>query len=275
MTGWRHLQDIQPSPYRNSIGEIGILDVSASSHAAAAIILAAGVGRRLNGTEDRPKILLEFGGSTLLARHLTALRSHGVDHVSITVGHQQALIRAEVARLGLTDRVSFVENPRYREGSLVSLAVQGAWLRGGTPVLLMDGDVLYDQRMIASLLDAPGENILLLDREIEPGDEPVKICFRGDKIVDFRKRPEHVHDRHGESVGFFRFSAAMAAALAERCDAYVQSGQTGVEYEEAIRDLILAEPARFSAVDITALPWVEIDFPADVQRARNEILPQL
>ena len=139
----------------------------------------------------------------------------------------------------------------------------------------MDGDVLYDARMIAALIEAPGENVLLLDREIEPGDEPVKICFRGDTIVDFRKRPEHAHDRHGESVGFFRFSPATAAALADRCDAHLAAGRAALEYEEAIRDLILAEPARFAAADVTALPWVEIDFPADVARARDEILPLL
>ena len=241
---------------------------------ASAIILAAGVGRRLGG-DDRPKILLEFGGRTLLARHLAALGHHGITRVDITVGHQRALIEAEVARLGWSGRVRFTENPRYREGSLVSLSVQAERLRAGQPVLLMDGDVLYDRRMLAPLVEEGGENLLLLDRNIEPGDEPVKICLRGETIVDFRKAPEHPHDRHGESVGFFRFSAGTAAALADRCDAYVAAGRTQVEYEEAIRDLILAEPARFRAVDITALPWTEIDFPEDVTRAREEILPQL
>ena len=246
-----------------------------STRPASAIILAAGIGRRLGETQDGPKILLEFGGQSLLSRHLDALAKNGVSDVSITVGHRRELIEAEVARLGWAGRVSFVANPRYREGSLVSLHVQGDRLRAGHPVLVMDGDVLYDRRMIAALIEAPGENILLLDREIEPGDEPVKICFQGDRIVDFRKRPEHAHDRHGESVGFFRFSAASATALADRCASYVADGRTEVEYEEAIRDLILAEPARFQAADVTALPWVEIDFPADVSRAREEILPQL
>lgn len=233
------------------------------------------MGRRLNVAHDRPKILLEFGGRTLLARHLAALERHGVGDVHITVGYQHALIEAEVERLGWSDRVRFVHNPRYREGSLVSLSVQEAALRKGRPVLLMDGDVLYDPRIIGALIDAPGENILLLDRDIEPGDEPVKICFQGDTIVDFRKQPEHAHDRHGESVGFFRFSAETAAALAERALSLVNAGRAELEYEEAIRDLILAEPARFRAVDITALPWIEIDFEADILRARNDILPQL
>ena len=120
-----------------------------------AIILAAGVGRRLGAADDRPKVLLEFGGRTLLARHLEALRTHGVDDVSITVGHRRELIEAELPRLGWRGRLELVENPRYREGSLVSLWAQSARLRAGRPVLLLDGDVLYDERMIGSLLRAP------------------------------------------------------------------------------------------------------------------------
>ena len=240
-----------------------------------AIILAAGVGRRLGPAHGWPKILLEFGGRTLLERHLAALRTCGVEKVSITVGHGRELIEAEAERLGWRDRVSFVHNARFREGSLVSLWAQSARLREGSPLLLMDGDVLYDSRMIARLLAAPGENVLLVDRDIEPGDEPVKICFRGARIVDFRKRPVHTHDWHGESVGFFRFSGAAAAALADRCAAYVEEGRADLEYEEAIRDLILADPDRFGAADVTALPWIEIDFEADVARARTEILPLL
>lgn len=241
----------------------------------AAIILAAGVGRRLGNAGDGPKVLLEFAGQSLLARHLAALEAQGVHEVSITVGHQRERIAAAVTRLGWGGRITLVENPRFREGSLISLAAQAARLRAGQPVLLMDGDVLYDPRMIADLLAAPGESSLLVDREIEPGDEPVKICFRDGRIVDFRKKPEHPHTWFGELVGFFRFSAAMAAALADRCEAYVAAGRGDLEYEEAIRDLILAAPERFDAADISALPWIEIDFEEDVARARRDILPQL
>jgi len=249
--------------------------VPPATRVSSAIILAAGVGRRLGAAGDRPKVLLEFGGRTLLARHLEALRAHGVEDISVTVGHRRELIESELSRLGWRGRLELVENHRYREGSLVSLWAQSARLRARRPVLLLDGDVLYDERMIGSLLRAPCENALLVDRGIEPGDEPVKVCFRGGTIVDFRKRPERACDWHGESVGFFRFSAAMSAALADRCAAYVAAGRTELEYEEAIRDLILAEPDRFGAADVSALPWIEIDFQGDVLRARREVLPQL
>ena len=238
----------------------------------AAIILAAGIGRRLG--RAAPKITLSFGGKSLLKRHIAALHENGVTDIALTIGHRGDLIRDELTRLGLSERVTLIDNPRYREGSMVSLWMQRARLASGATVLLMDGDVLYDWRMIGRLLQAAPENVLLFDQAIEPGDEPVKICLRGEVIVDFAKLPEHAHERHGESVGFFRLSANMAVALAARATAYVEAGG-GAEYEAALRDLILAHPDRFGCEDISDLPWTEIDFEEDVARARQEILPQL
>jgi choline kinase len=239
-----------------------------------AVILAAGVGRRLGF--DGPKVLLSFGGRSLLQRHLENLTAEGVRQIRITVGHLADRIRAEVERLGYADRVIFVDNPRYTEGSLVSLAVQGEALRSGAPILLMDGDVLCDRRMFARLLGSPLDNTLLVDREFDPGDEPVKICFdAAGGIVDFRKTPETPGIRHGESVGFFRLSPQVSRALADRCEVYLAQDRTRVEYEEAIRDLLLADPRAFGAEDVTDLPWTEIDFHEDVDRARTVILPQL
>lgn len=235
-----------------------------------AILLAAGVGKRLGGTHSGPKVLLAFDGRTLIDRHLEALTANGIDDVVVTVGYEADAVRKTIA-----GRAGTMPNPDYRRGSLISLWVQRKRLRAGRPVLLMDGDVLYDARLIERLLAAPGEAVLLVDRELETGDEPVKVCFRDGKMVDFRKRPEHAHDWHGESVGFFKFSAAMAAALADACDRYMAAGRGDVEYEEAIRDLMLAAPERFAHVDVTDLAWTEIDFPEDVAKARDVVLPQL
>jgi choline kinase len=245
------------------------------------VLLAAGVGRRLGENYEGPKALLAFDGRSLLRRHMEALAANDIRRLSITIGYQGSKLReavAEVLRLpGLQNlSVSFVENPEYRKGSLVSLLAQRGVLDAGAPVLLMDGDVLYDARMIERLLSGPGEGVLLVDRELEPGDEPVKICFDGaGQIVDFRKVPTRPHAWFGESVGFFRFSADLAARLAQRCAWYVAQGEVDTEYEEAIRDLILQTPDRFAAADVSDLPWTEIDFPEDVVKARDVVLPQL
>ncbi|GIL40813.1 NTP transferase domain-containing protein [Roseiterribacter gracilis] len=239
-----------------------------------ALILAAGIGRRLG--QDDPKVLLDVGGQSLLARHLDLLHRSGVRKVTVVVGHQAQKLRDAIEAVtppGLT--VTTIENPTFTEGSVVSLDAAHAVMTAGSPVLLMDGDVLYDHRMLDRLLETPHENAFLTDRGLEPGDEPVKLCIAGDRIVDFRKKPVATYDWHGESVGFFKFSAAIAAELATRARAYVAGGRRKDEYEEAIRDMILADATRFGWVDVTDLPWTEIDFPEDAARARVEILPEL
>jgi choline kinase len=39
--------------------------------------------------------------------------------------------------------------------------------------------------------------------------------------------------------------------------------------------VLLGAPKSFGYEDVTGLPWIEIDFPEDVVRARDEILPNL
>ena len=240
-----------------------------------ALVLAAGVGRRLGAVHQGPKMLLAFGGRSLLERRLAALAACGVEEVRITVGHGSDRLRDEVARLRPPLDVRFVDNPRYREGSLVSLAVQREALTSGRPVLVMDGDVLHDARMVARLWEGGAENTLLMDPELEPGDEPVKVCLRAGRIVDFRKAPDDPGERHGESVGFFRLSPQTAAELSDRCDAKIAAGGASLEYEEALRDLMLADPGRWGVAEVGDLPWTEIDFEQDVARARDHVLPQL
>ncbi len=240
-----------------------------------AIMLAAGVGRRLGAGDAAPKILLDIGGRSLLQRHLGLLEQAGVARLTLVVGYNAAQVRAALGAADTTLDVTLVDNPDFREGSVVSLWTARAALREGRPVLLMDADVLYDGRLLARLVESAHGDCLLLDRNIEPGDEPVKLCVRDGAIVDFRKKPTEKYDWHGESVGFFRLSPRAARELADRVEDYVASGRRAQEYEEPIRDMIQAsDPHRFGFEDITSLPWTEIDFPEDVTKARA-LLPEL
>lgn len=246
-----------------------------------AIILAAGVGARLGANaDDRPKALLQFDGATLLARHMETLTAAGVSEIAIGVGFRADLIEAELQAISPSIPVRLVANDRYRDGSIVTLWCMRFEMTGADDILLMDADVLYDRKMITTLLGSGHDNCLLYDGDFEPGDEPVKICVRDGRIVDFRKKIETEYDHCGESVGFFRLSPATAGALVSRADAYVSAGRIDQPYEEAIRDLLLEAPQTgskggFGYEDVTGVPWVEIDFPEDIERAKNEILPRV
>ena len=245
-----------------------------------AILLAAGRGLRLQQPTDAelPKCLLEFGGRTLLQRHLELLGRAAVSEVVLALGFRHEAIEAHVRQLAAAPRISTVLNPRFELGSVLSLHAAAAALTAGGDVLLMDADVLYHERIMRALTAGPPPcNRLLIDREFEPGDEPVKVCVRNGVPLELRKRPDPSlsYDTIGESVGFFRFSNPAARRLAAIVGDYVNSGRAAQPHEEAVRDLLREASQPFEVSDITGAPWIEIDFPADLRRAREQILPRL
>lgn len=241
-----------------------------------AVILAAGIGQRLQGSgHNGPKCMLAFDGVTLLERHLHCLDKLGIEDISICVGYQAEKIANLLSGSLIGKNVQLIMNPDYRSGSIVSLWTTRDKLRHTEDVILMDADVLYTPAIIERLLTSHIANCLLMDREFEAGDEPLKICLNNGRIVEFRKQiaSNLVYTACGESVGFFRFTPEVGAHLAEFTEQYVSEGRRDEPYEEAIRDLVLAYGTVFGVEDITGLPWTEIDFPEDIVRAREEILP--
>lgn len=237
-------------------------------------MLAAGVGRRLNGRHP-PKPLLRIGGKSLLERHIEVLRSR-VDHLLLVVGHREMELRGEVERLGAGDFVRLQRNPDYIHGSILSLWCARASLTGSDDVLIMDADVLYHPSLIDRLIAAPRRDCLLLDRDFEPGEEPVKVGVSKGQVVEFGKLIDGAGlDLLGEWPGFIKLSTAAGAALVEVMQAFAAAGRSEAPMEDAVRELILRRPGLLAWEDVTGLPWIEIDFVQDLQRARREILPRI
>jgi len=244
-----------------------------------AIILAAGRGSRLAGQnpDGQPKCLLQFGGHSLMARHLSNLCLLGVERAHLVVGFEADRVIDHIGRLASRPDVAFHYNPRFEQGSVVSLQAARETLLGGEEVLLMDADVLYHPEILARLVRSAHADCFLLDRNFVAGDEPVKIAVRDGVMVDFRKKlaRDLRRDYLGESVGFFRFGPACAARVARECARFESEGLTDAPHEEALREVLLESPGSFAFEDVTGLPWIEIDFPEDVSRARDVVLPAI
>jgi choline kinase len=96
-------------------------------------------------------------------------------------------------------------------------------------------------------------------------------------MVEFRKHldPGLEYDEVGESVGFFRFGAQAAGLIADECARFEAEGLGDAPHEEALRNVLLRHPGLFAFEDVSGLPWIEIDFPGDVVRARDKVLPAI
>lgn len=238
-----------------------------------AIILAAGVGHRLAPLTDRqPKCLVPVGGRSLLERMLEALETVGTREALLVVGHGKEQIRARIgSRFGLLV-VSYVENPDYTKGSLLSL--RSAWEALDGDILVMDADVLFPTELLRRLMDSPPTSALLLDRGFTETGEEVKLYAQGPRVVAMGKKiAPPPHDTVGEGVGFFKCGASHTEALRGCIEEVRRTAGDAVEYEDALDRLL--RRAEVGWVDVGGLAWTEIDFPEDLRRAEREVLPRI
>jgi choline kinase len=245
-----------------------------------AIMYAAGVGMRLKSTfGERPKILLEFGGKSLLEWHLVRLTEAGVKNLTLVTGYQRQLIEQSLPALRERYQMNLatLNNPDFTEGSILSLAASIPALQSlpaGEPVLLMDADVLYPADFLRRLIASPHRTALLIDREFSTADDdPVLVPIAKGRPFDFVKKWKGEAETIGESIGFFKVSADDVRELISLTQTMSVGAGRSASYDDVLRKMVQA--GRFGHEDVTAFPWTEIDFPEDVERAINEVLPSI
>ena len=243
-----------------------------------AIMLAAGSGSRLskNDKNHPPKCLLTFDGKSLLARHIEVLKFCGIKKLTLVIGYRADDITAEVSKIDNSSFVETIINPEYLEGSIVSLSYAIKTMRSGTDILFMDADVLYHSDLIQRLSSSTKDCHILYDSGYEPGDDPVLLCLNGKRIVDFKKKANMICDRIGEWPGFVKWSSQAAIEISNIIERRINSGQVKLPCEDAFREYMLkSNTQNIYCDDITGIPWIEIDFPEDIDRAHNLILPAI
>ena len=233
-----------------------------------AIILAAGVGRRM-GPNARPKCLMPIGGRTLLRRSLEALQAAGVAHVVVVVGYQAPAVAAEARAHAGGLRLTLLENPRYREGAILSLWT--AREQFTDDLLIMDADVLYAPALLDRLMASSSRNCLLVDGASTDTGEEQMVLGRAGRALQITKQPSARDQQDltmfGESVGFLKLGSEAAGRLRALLEERVRAGQVMIEHEQVYPALFAELPVGYERVD--HLPWIEIDTPDDLARAER------
>jgi len=236
-----------------------------------AIILAAGVGKRLKGTTEEPKCLLKINGLTLMERYLGALEKAGILDVVIVVGYGKEKIIEHVQNLNFPCGIKFIENPDFHKGSILSLYRAIGELSGD--VLLMDGDVYFEPEILNRLVNGEQGNLLAVDTTSNSTGEEMMVGIKGGQILDIKRKLLGDFDVTGEAVGFYRFDARASTELREILEEHVEAGEHNLGYEDILP--FLFQKLNFSPVVIDSLRWVEIDFKEDISRAESlgDIMP--
>ena len=152
---------------------------------------------------------------------------------------------------------------------MCSLWLAREWVKG--PFLLLNCDLLFHPDIIDRVLEDSG-NILVYDSTSSGGREQTKVAIRERRVLDLGKDVPNGAAR-GESLGLLKFDADGARALFESVEALMQQGHEKTWVTEAVRTTCSTVP--IFAVNVAGLPWVEVDFPYDLDQARRVVWPAM
>ena len=237
-----------------------------------AIILAAGVGKRLlTVSQGRPKCLIEVGKRSLLDRYLQYLSECGIQETTIVIGYQHDVLRSAFGNKAYGMNLTYLVNEDYEQGNVKSLWIAIQVMDSDT--LLMDADVLFHPMILHRLLDSSYPTVLAMDETVTQCDEECMVVAREGRVVALTKQVTMPYDQIGEGVGFLKVHASHLPYLKSVVQACIERGAVNMEYEDALGDFFARVFVGYEKIG--GFPWIEIDFPEDVTRAKEIILPQL
>jgi choline kinase len=231
-----------------------------------AVLLCAGAATRLRPlTDDRPKCLLEVGGETILARAVRLLLKAGAKELVIATGYRQEDVHMAMA--GCSAKVIFCHNADFaRTQNAVSLHLCARAVAGRS-FFKLDGDVLFSGAVLERLSADEAPLSVAVERRDDLGDEEMKVLAEGSAIRAFGKKLDP-RRAAGESIGIEKLDETASGSLFRALDAKVARGHTDLYYEDVYGELVAAGMSAH-LVDVTDLPWIEVDTAEDLARARQ------
>ena len=230
-----------------------------------AVILAAGLGSRLGALKgDGPKGFLQPKGlgESLVGRSIRLLLECGISEVIIVSGFRAEYyerLALEINASFKTPKIRVIKNEAYENtGSAKSLECAKAFLKEDT--LVLESDLLYEKRMLETIINHPNKNLILSSSATESGDEVFLECDDAilPRLVALSKNKKDLDHIDGELVGICKLSREVFFDLDfnKACDyEYLLVGLEALKIEDGI--------------------WCEIDDKEHLQRAEQSIIPRL
>ena len=233
-----------------------------------ALILAAGLGSRLRPQTKTPKPLTWVLGLTLAERVVCTLLDAGIRRIIVTLGHEAETVRAHFCAIARRRSVTidFIEARGWEQGNGAS-ALAAKDRTGEAPFLLVMIDHLFDPAIARALAGDPpaaGEMRLAVDRDkdgIFDLDDVTRVKIGGGRIQQIEKT---LDDWDAGDTGVMLCTSGLFEGL-ERAAARNEHGLS-----DGLR--VLAGEGRAGTVDVTGMPWLDVDTPDALREAERRLM---
>lgn len=228
-----------------------------------AVIIAAGMGTRLG--QGQHKCLTPVHGRPLINHILEALAVNGVREAWVVTGWEGAALQQALGPRRCKVRLHCVHNPDYARGNGISVRLGVEALPAGEEFLLLMSDHLVAPDLVHRVWHERRRDCAAtvgIDRDsssIHDIDDGMKVQVDRDEKVTAISKQLRAYD--GIDCGVFACSAAFAD--------WLRTAQGFGEESLAQACARAAADGQMGTVDITGLPWHDIDTADGLQAAET------
>ena len=244
-----------------------------------AIFIAAGEGSRLgNLTKDLPKPLVDVNGKSIIERQISLLRKNNVNDIVVVTGYKKEKFTFK--------NIEYVHNPNFREQEQTgSLMAARSKIVGD--VLIMFGDILFEEIILQQMLDSKGDIVIAVDKNWEksyeerhdnPKSEADKVLIKDDKVIQISAKNIEVNDDNdvGELLGLIKLSMKGSKILIDQYEklenSHIGKFHDAVSFKKA-KFVDMLQELLSSGIVITPVSikgkWCEIDTKHDLEIAKK------
>lgn len=225
-----------------------------------AIIMAAGMGRRMNGCPV-PKSTLDVNGKSIIRNSVEMLLESGID-VAVVIGYEGDQIKKDLEGL----KVSFFRNPFYKiTNSMASLWFATPFMECGEDTLLIDGDLYWERPMLNAILEPDDRDIVALGDDAR-GLNGDYVYHTVDGIIREHGKSLPPEKRNSECVGVMRVLGRSVCTVRDALDTLMKEERFDTFWVQSICDFT-GIPVHVK--DVGRYFWGEVDCEEDYQRIQD------
>lgn len=234
-----------------------------------AIIFNSGYGKRMGSfTQHHHKSMAMLSnGETLFERQLRILQEHGITQIIVTTGpHREQLIQKAELDAFSDLNVTFVHNPEYQTTNYIySMYLAREYF--DDDVLLLHGDLVFNRRLIAHVLQQPHPDVGMVHPTLALPQKDFKA-----RVTDSRILEVSVNIFDPNCFAFqplYRLSRRTLHAWSQRVQEFIECGERSVYADDALNTIL-------PQLDLRMLSYAdhyidEVDTLEDLERVCAQI----
>lgn len=231
------------------------------------VILAAGIGKRLRPiTNDIPKAMVVVGGKTIIEHMLDSFVGAGIRDAVIVVGFNQEAVREKIGTNYKGMPIIYIVNEKYDStNNLYSLWKARDTLSG--EFIQVHGDVIVHPEIIKRVLNSEIKSAVVVDRDPRNFvSDANRVKIHDGRVMEINKLMPF-NESGGRAFGLYKFSKQAAKSYVKFLEENKDDAKNG--FEICLRPTM--QEVHFGVIDITGLPYAEVDDLNDLKDAEKRI----